>query len=195
MRLREHDIVRVIDLLLVRKNADGTVETSRDRRQLTSYGDGRLRRRAHRLGRRRRRGRRGWRHRRGGGRSRTGSAFDDQDVWSIAEAIPEGMTAAVAVLEHRWAIPLREAITDAGGVALADRWIHPAGPARHRRGDGLTSRPDERSIGRRPGLLSAAAARTRAGRRAGSRAGSSAGADGSKTAISPTDSSANGDPS
>ena len=26
MRLREHDIVRVVDLLLVRKNADGTIE-------------------------------------------------------------------------------------------------------------------------------------------------------------------------
>ena len=28
-------------------------------------------------------------------------------------------------LEHRWAIPLRDAIRDAGGVPFADSWIHP----------------------------------------------------------------------
>ena len=126
MRLREHDIVRVIDLLLVKKNADGTVERVEivDSDELAEMGafagaliglgaageegavDGAI------VG--------------AEAAVEQGSAFDDQDVWYIAEAIPEGMTAAVAVLEHRWAIPLREAITDAGGVALADRWIHPA---------------------------------------------------------------------
>ena len=35
------------------------------------------------------------------------------------------MTAAIVILEHRWAIPLRNAIMRAGGVALADRWLHP----------------------------------------------------------------------
>ena len=39
-------------------------------------------------------------------------------------AIPTGTTAAVALLEHRWAIPLRDGILDAGGVVLADEWIH-----------------------------------------------------------------------
>jgi hypothetical protein len=32
----------------------------------------------------------------------------------------------VALLEHRWAIPLREGIRRAGGFHLADAWIHPA---------------------------------------------------------------------
>ena len=50
----------------------------------------------------------------------------EEQVWSIADAIPEGTTAAVALIEHRWAIPLRDAIGRAGGVALADSWIHPA---------------------------------------------------------------------
>ena len=54
-----------------------------------------------------------------------GTLFDDEEVWYIADAIPEGMTAAIAVLEHRWAIPLRNAIADAGGVALTDKWLHP----------------------------------------------------------------------
>ncbi len=29
------------------------------------------------------------------------------------------------MLEHRWAIPLRDALGDAGGVLLADKWLHP----------------------------------------------------------------------
>ena len=28
------------------------------------------------------------------------------------------------LLEHRWAIPLRDAVRRGGGVALADAWIH-----------------------------------------------------------------------
>jgi len=49
----------------------------------------------------------------------------EEEVWSIADAIPMGTTAAVALIEHRWAIPLRDAIRRAGGVALADSWVHP----------------------------------------------------------------------
>lgn len=51
--------------------------------------------------------------------------LSDELVWSIADTIPIGTTAAVALLEHRWAIPLRDAIREAGGVPLADSWIHP----------------------------------------------------------------------
>ena len=54
-----------------------------------------------------------------------GTVFDDDEVWYIADAIPPGTTAAICLLEHRWAIPLRNAIAGAGGVALADRWLHP----------------------------------------------------------------------
>jgi hypothetical protein len=32
----------------------------------------------------------------------------------------------VLLIEHLWAIPLRDAIVDAGGIALSDEWIHPA---------------------------------------------------------------------
>ena len=49
----------------------------------------------------------------------------EEEVWSIADAIPMGTTAAVALIEHRWAISLRDAIRRAGGVALADSWVHP----------------------------------------------------------------------
>ena len=42
----------------------------------------------------------------------------------MADVIPNGSTAAIVLLEHLWAIPLRNAIVDAGGIALADEWIH-----------------------------------------------------------------------
>jgi uncharacterized membrane protein len=49
----------------------------------------------------------------------------EDDMWYLADAIPAGTSAGVVLLEHQWAIPLRDAIQRAGGVALADSWIHP----------------------------------------------------------------------
>lgn len=54
-----------------------------------------------------------------------GHVFDDADVWYVADAIPEGSAAAIALIEHRWAIPLRNQVVAAGGFVLADEWIHP----------------------------------------------------------------------
>jgi uncharacterized membrane protein len=54
-----------------------------------------------------------------------GDFLGDEMTWTIADAIPKGSTAAVALIEHRWAIPLRDKIRAAGGVPLADSWIHP----------------------------------------------------------------------
>jgi hypothetical protein len=42
----------------------------------------------------------------------------------VADAIPNGTAAGIALIEHRWAIPLRDAIARAGGIPLADEWIH-----------------------------------------------------------------------
>lgn len=54
-----------------------------------------------------------------------GHIFDEDEVWYLADTIPNGTSAAIALLEHRWAIPLREKIQNAGGVTLADTWVHP----------------------------------------------------------------------
>jgi uncharacterized membrane protein len=54
-----------------------------------------------------------------------GHLFGDAEVWYLSDAIPEGSTAAIVLIEHRWAIPLRDKIVEAGGVALADEWVHP----------------------------------------------------------------------
>ena len=46
-------------------------------------------------------------------------------TWSLADAIPVGATAAVALIEHLWAAPLREAVHRAGGTALDETWLAP----------------------------------------------------------------------
>ena len=50
--------------------------------------------------------------------------IDEEDAWYIADVIPNGSAAAIALIEHRWLIPLRDKIVAAGGRALADEWIH-----------------------------------------------------------------------
>jgi uncharacterized membrane protein len=49
----------------------------------------------------------------------------DERTWSVADAIPPGHLAIVVLLEHRWAIPLRDAVQRFGGETLADAWVHP----------------------------------------------------------------------
>jgi hypothetical protein len=55
-----------------------------------------------------------------------GHVFEANDMWYVDDAIPPGTAAAIALLDHRWAIGLRDAIRDAGGFHLADAWVHPA---------------------------------------------------------------------
>ena len=49
----------------------------------------------------------------------------DERTWSVGDAIPPGHLAVVVLLEHRWAIPLRDAVQRSGGETLADAWVHP----------------------------------------------------------------------
>ena len=53
-----------------------------------------------------------------------GHLIDEDEVWSVADSIPNGSAAAIALVEHTWATPLRDAIARAGGVASGE-WIHP----------------------------------------------------------------------
>jgi uncharacterized membrane protein len=55
-----------------------------------------------------------------------GRGSDSSEAWAISDAIPAGSYAAVALIEHPWAIPLRGAIVRGGGFALEDTWLHPA---------------------------------------------------------------------
>jgi hypothetical protein len=49
----------------------------------------------------------------------------DASTWSLAHAVPAGSAAAVALIEHVWASPLRAAIHRAGGTPLEETWLAP----------------------------------------------------------------------
>jgi len=51
-------------------------------------------------------------------------AFSGEE-WDVLEEIPNDSAAALVLLEHHWAVPLRDAIARAGGFRLADSFISP----------------------------------------------------------------------
>jgi uncharacterized membrane protein len=53
------------------------------------------------------------------------SVFSDEEAWDVLEDIPNDSAAALLLLEHHWAVPLRDAIARAGGVRLSDGFISP----------------------------------------------------------------------
>jgi len=54
-----------------------------------------------------------------------GHIIDEARAWDVAAEIPDGSVAAIALIEHVWAAPLRNAIARAGGVPISDGWVHP----------------------------------------------------------------------
>ena len=54
-----------------------------------------------------------------------GHLIDESEAWDVADSIEPGSAAAIALIEHVWAVPLRTAIANAGGVAVSDEWVHP----------------------------------------------------------------------
>ena len=52
-------------------------------------------------------------------------AFDEEDAWDIIEEIPNDSAAALLLIEHHWAVPLRDAIASAGGFRISDGFISP----------------------------------------------------------------------
>jgi uncharacterized membrane protein len=57
--------------------------------------------------------------------AQNGSRLGPADAWFLADQIPPGTAAAIVLLEHRWAVPLRDAVEAAGGHDLIDTWVHP----------------------------------------------------------------------
>jgi uncharacterized membrane protein len=52
-------------------------------------------------------------------------AFSDETAWDVLEEIPNDSAAALVLLEHHWAVPLRDAIARAGGFRISDGFISP----------------------------------------------------------------------
>ena len=118
-RLRASDAVRVVDLLVVHKGADGVVRRL-EHSEVTAGGDeragtvvGALIGLDAPLGATREDADRG-------------SLPADDELWSLDAAIPDDSAAVIALVEHRWAIGTRDAIRAAAGVLIADAWVHPA---------------------------------------------------------------------
>ena len=51
--------------------------------------------------------------------------FDEDAEWDVIEDIPNDSAAALVLLEHHWAVPLRDAIARAGGFRISDGFISP----------------------------------------------------------------------
>ena len=51
--------------------------------------------------------------------------FSDEDAWDVLEEIPNDSAAALVLIEHHWAVPLRDAVVRAGGYRVADGFISP----------------------------------------------------------------------
>ena len=128
-RLRDNDLIRVLDALAVAKDADGVV-TIAEGSQLSAdeaeefgsmigalIGLGAGGQRGMEIGARL--GARAVR-RRGGG------VLGDDQVWDVLAEIPDDTAAALILLEHRWAIPLRDAVTRANGFRVTSAFISPA---------------------------------------------------------------------
>ena len=52
-------------------------------------------------------------------------AFTDEDGWDVLEDIPNNSAAALILLEHHWAVSLRDAVARAGGFRVSDGFISP----------------------------------------------------------------------
>jgi uncharacterized membrane protein len=51
--------------------------------------------------------------------------FGEAGEWDVLEDIPNDSAAALILLEHHWAVPLRDAIARAGGFRISDGFISP----------------------------------------------------------------------
>lgn len=98
-------IIRVIDILFIMKDSDGTVvegeyeDQSEDIQELM----------------------RGINYREEEGIP----LLTEDDITKIGEQMPKDTAAGVLVIEHLWAKGLKKALIDAGGFLIADGRIHP----------------------------------------------------------------------
>jgi uncharacterized membrane protein len=51
--------------------------------------------------------------------------FADEKEWDVLEDIPNDSAAALILIEHHWAVPLRDAVMRAGGFRISDGFISP----------------------------------------------------------------------
>jgi uncharacterized membrane protein len=127
-RLRQSDTVRVIDALAVYKDADGEMEVAHlsnlSRDEAIELGS--------KIGALIGLGIDGEEGAEVGALAGAEAAdeeginvFSDDEAWDILEDIPNDSAAALIMIEHHWAVPLRDAIARAGGFRISDGFISP----------------------------------------------------------------------
>ena len=126
-RLRESDTVRVIDALAVHKDADGEIEVA----HLSNLTKDEAIELGSKVGALIGLGIEGEEGLEAGALAGAEAGdegievFDDEDAWDVLEEIPNDSAAALLLIEHHWAVPLRDAIARAGGFRIGDGFISP----------------------------------------------------------------------
>jgi uncharacterized membrane protein len=126
-RLRDSDTVRVIDALAVHKDADGEIEVA----HLSNLTLDEAIELGTKIGALIGLGIEGEEGLEAGATAGAEAAadgvqvFSDEDAWDVLEDIPNDSAAALVLIEHHWAVPLRGAIARAGGFRLSDGFISP----------------------------------------------------------------------
>jgi uncharacterized membrane protein len=126
-RLREVDAVRVIDSLVVYKDADGELEVE----HLSNLSTEEAIELGSKIGALVGLGIEGEEGMEDGAvlgaeaAAEGAQVFSDDAAWDVLEDIPNDSAAALLLLEHHWAVPLRDAIMRAGGFRISDGFISP----------------------------------------------------------------------
>jgi uncharacterized membrane protein len=123
-RLKKAEVIRLIDLLVVRKDSTGAVAmltaSDLDWEEASSFGAvvGALM---------------GWGAAgaegaatgaiAGAAELADGHAFGEESRYALTQSVPPNSTAAIALVEHVWAKPLQAAIARAQGVEVANDWL------------------------------------------------------------------------
>jgi uncharacterized membrane protein len=128
-RLRASDTVRVIDSLAVYKDADGGLEVE----HLSNLTEQEAIEMGSKIGALIGLGVDGEEGMEAGAMAAAEAAseqggvhvFTEEEGWDVLEDIPTDSAAALILLEHHWAVPLRDAIARAGGFRISDGFISP----------------------------------------------------------------------
>ena len=126
-RLKESDTVRVIDALAVYKDADGEIEV----KHLSNLSTEEAIELGSKVGALVGLGIEGEEGMVAGAEAGAEagadgiSVFSDEEAWDVLEEIPNDSAAALILLEHHWAVPLRDAIARANGFRISDGFISP----------------------------------------------------------------------
>jgi uncharacterized membrane protein len=126
-RLHENGMVRVIDSLAVYKDADGDLEVE----HLSNLTEAEAIEVGSKIGALIGLGIDGEEGMEAGAAAGAEQAAEEGinvfggDEWDVLEDIPNDSAAALILLEHHWAVPLRDAIARANGFRISDGFISP----------------------------------------------------------------------